>query len=205
MSHLSIITSTPAANSPVTTAELVTHLRLPSVQDGGKLTELAALINTARGFVEAATGRGMAPATYRELFTTADLKADAMLRFSRGPVTAITAIRYYPVDGSARVVLTSAPAISALLVEMGDMLPGSAFITSSLSSLSLYDRPDAFAIDYVAGHTIGACPDGMKHAVLMLAALWHEERIPTTAVSINELPFGLGAIIQQQRVGGFNG
>jgi uncharacterized phiE125 gp8 family phage protein len=202
MSHLSIITATPDANSPVTTAELIAHLRLPSVQDGAAITQLAALLNAAREFVEGQTGRGMAPATYRELFTAADVQADAMLHFARGPVTAITAIKYWPADGSARVTVTSVPAIAALLVEMGDMLPGAAFIASALTDLKLYDRPDALTVDYVAGHALGACPDGLKHAVLLLAALWHEERLPINT-SVNELPYGLGYLIQQNRVGGW--
>jgi uncharacterized phiE125 gp8 family phage protein len=205
MSHLSVITATPAANSPITTAKLIAHLRLPTVQDGAAITQLAALLNAAREFVEGQTGRGMAPATYRELFTAAEVKADAMLRFARGPVTAISALKYWPADGSARVTITSVPSIAALLVEMGDMLPGAAFVTSQLSALSLYDRPDALSVDYVAGHALGACPDGLKHAVLLLAALWHEERLPLNASTVNELPFSLGAIIQHQRVGSFNG
>jgi len=204
MSHLSIITATPDANSPVTTAELIAHLRLPTVQDGAAITQLAALLNAAREFVEGQTGRGMAPATYRELFTAADVQAGAMLHFARGPVTAITAIKYWPADGSARVTVTSVPSIAALLVEMGDMLPGAAFITSALTELSLYDRPDALTVDYVAGHALGACPDGLKHAVLLLAALWHEERLPLNVGNIiNELPYGLGTLIQHQRVGGW--
>jgi uncharacterized phiE125 gp8 family phage protein len=204
MSHLSTITATPAANSPITTAELIAHLRLPTVQDGAAITQLAALLNAAREFVEGQTGRGMAPATYRELFTAAEVQADAMLHFARGPVTAISAIKYWPADGSARVTVTSVPAIAALLVEMGDMLPGAAFITSALTELALYDRPDALTVDYVAGHAPGACPDGMKHAVLLLAALWHEERLPLNVGNIiNELPYGLGTLIQHQRVGGW--
>ena len=204
MSHLSTITATPAINSPITTAQLIAHLRLPSEQDAAAPTQLAALITTARDYVEGATGRGMAPATYRELFTAADVQADAMLHFARGPVTAISALRYYPADGSARVVLTDAPSIAALLVEMSDMQPGAAFITSSLAALSLYDRPDALTVDYVAGHALGACPDGMKQAVLLLAALWHEERLPLNIGNIiNELPYGLGYLIQQNRVGGW--
>ena len=204
MSHLSTITATTAANSPITTAQLIAHLRLPSEQDAAALTQLAALITTARDYVEGATGRGMAPATYRELFTAAEVQADAMLHFARGPVTAISAIKYWPADGSARVTITSVPSIAALLVEMGDMLPGAAFITSALTELALYDRPDALTVDYVAGHALGACPDGMKHAVLLLAALWHEERLPLNIGNIiNELPFGLGYLIQQNRVGGW--
>ena len=204
MSHLSVITATPAANSPITTAELIAHLRLPTVQDGAAITQLATLLNAAREFVEGQTGRGMAPATYRELFTAAEVQADAMLHFARGPVTAISAIKYWPADGSARVTVTSVPSIAALLVEMGDMLPGAAFITSALTELALYDRPDALTVDYVAGHALGACPDGLKHAVLLLAALWHEERLPLNIGNIiNELPYGLGHLIQHQRVGGW--
>ena len=204
MSHLSTITATPAINSPITTAQLIAHLRLPSEQDAAALTQLAALLNAAREFVEGQTGRGMAPATYRELFTPADVQADAMLHFARGPVTAISAIKYWPADGSARVTITSVPSIAALLVEMGDMLPGAAFITSALKELELYDRPDALTVDYVAGHELGACPDGLKHAVLLLAALWHEERLPLNIGNIiNELPYGLGYLIQQNRVGGW--
>ena len=204
MSHLSTLTATPAANSPITTAQLIAHLRLPSEQDAPALTQLAALITTARDYVEGQTGRGMAPATYRELFTAADVQADAMLSFARGPVTAISALRYYPADGSARVVLTDAPSIAALLVAMSDMQPGAAFITSSLAALTLYDRPDALTVDYVAGHALGACPDGLKQAVLLLAALWHEERLPLNiGNTINELPYGLGHLIQQNRVGGW--
>lgn len=204
MSYLSVITATPAANSPISTAELIAHLRLPTVQDGAAITQLAALLNAAREFVEGQTGRGMAPATYRELFTAAEVQADAMLHFARGPVTAISAIKYWPANGSARVTVTTAPAIAALLVEMSDMQPGAAFITSALTELALYDRPDALTVDYVAGHAPGACPDGMKHAVLLLAALWHEERLPLNVGNIiNELPYGLEYLIQQNRVGGW--
>jgi hypothetical protein len=40
--------------------------------------------------------------------------------------------------------------------------------------------------------------------VLLLAALWHEERLPLNIGNIvNELPFGLGYLIQQNRVGGW--
>lgn len=204
MAHLATITATPPANSPVTTAELIAHLRLPSGQDWATITQLTALINAARDYVEGATGRGMAPATYRELFTAAELQDGEMLAFARGPVASITALKYYPADGSARVTITSTPAIAALLVEMSDMINGSAFVTSALSELDLYERPDAFTVDYVAGHALGACPAGMKQAAMFLAGLWHEERLPLNIGNIvNELPYGLANLIQQHRAGGW--
>lgn len=203
MANLSTVTPTSAANSPITVAELAAHLRLPASLDAARITELTHLLTAARDYVEAQTGRSMAPATFREKFAAEDVKADALLRFAMGPVTAISAIRFYPEDGGAQVVITSAHAIAALMVESPDLLPGAAFITSAFADLTLSDRPDAITVDYVAGHALTKCPAGMKHAVLLMAALWHQEKLPVVFASPSDLPFGLQHLIQHHRVSGW--
>lgn len=203
MSHLVVVTPTPAADLPVKVDALVNHLRLGAV-DATQSAHLSALLSAARDYVEAMTGRSMALATYRESFTAPGLREKLpTLQLLRGPVVSVSGLTYRPADGSAAVTLAATPA-GEMLPALTGLLPGALLITDSALALELADRPDALVVDYVAGYAAGHCPEGLRQAVLLLAALWFEERLPVNIGNIvNELPFGLAHLIQHQRVSGW--
>ena len=202
MAHLVVVTPAAAADLPVKVEALAAHLRLGAV-DATTSAHLSALLSAARDYVEAMTGRAMASATYRESFTPAQARADSMaLHLARGPVVSVSGLTYRTgQDGSATTLGTEAA--SEILPPLAGLLPGQLLLTATATELDLTERPDALVVDYVAGYAPGACPEGLRQAVLLLAALWFEERLPVSFSTPSELPFGLQHLIQHHRVAGW--
>jgi uncharacterized phiE125 gp8 family phage protein len=197
--NLTTVTPTAANLLPVKVEELAAHLRL-GVPDAALTTQLAALLAAARDYIEGQTGHSLAPATYRE--TLIPRKAVQLLR---GPTVSAVSLRYWPASGGEQVVITGA-SLADYAVALIGFLPGEVILRDATLALELADRPDALSLDYIAGHAADECPPGLKQALLLLAALWHEERLPVNIDNIvNELPYGLQHLITHHRAGGWVG
>lgn len=114
------------------------------------------------------------------------------IRLPFSPVSAVTSIKYYD---TANVQQTLASSNWALIE---DALSPAAEWAATASLPSLYDRPDAIEVLFVAGYGAAASdvPAAIKHAALMLIGHLFENR-ETTIVGTNaqELPFAVAALI----------
>ncbi|MDQ3039400.1 MAG: head-tail connector protein, partial [Pseudomonadota bacterium] len=94
-----LIPLTAATTEPVSLAEAKAHLRLTHASDD---VLLGRQITSARQYVELATGRALAAATYRLVQSAFDNPVELPL----WPVSAVTAVSYLD-EGNVRIVLSA--------------------------------------------------------------------------------------------------
>lgn len=156
-----LMLKTPPAVAPVTLAEVKEHLRISNTASD---TYLNALITLSRTFADGPGGilrRALTTQTW--YLKGRDFPADT-IRLPIPPLQSVVAITYFDVDGveqtfPAEKYRVVKPEGAAGLVELID--------TAAWPSLD--DRPDAFAIEFVAGYGDAASdiPEPIKHGLLL--------------------------------------
>lgn len=73
--------------------------------------------------------------------------------------------------------------------------------TDAFDTPSVFDRADAIRIDVTAGFgaASGDVPAQIRHAILMLAAAWYENREAAVAQPFEELPFSVQCLLGPHR------
>lgn len=204
--HYSLVTA--SATEPLTIEQASEHVRIDSNDD---LVYLESLIGVAREYVEAVTGKVSTLATYKlvapswhSLINGDDNRLTIPARniysipVYRTPLVSVTSIKYYPPNTESQTTISASDYRVITTTEPG-------IIQFKESPPSVEDRPDAIEIVFVAGYA-DSCntPPGLKHAQKMLVAHWYEQRVPvSTGGSVNEIPFTLKTLIENQKVGGW--
>ncbi len=161
---LSVIT--PSPDLPVTLEEARAFL----LQDAD-ITEqdfvIQSLISAATLQVEAATGRSILNATYREAFT----RFDKMRTLQYSTVQSITSVKYYDASGVQQT-------LSANVYELADRDPSYVRLQKGQAWPVVDGRNDGIWVDYVAGYgaTGSSVPGSVKLAVLVLVGWMFENR-----------------------------
>lgn len=199
MSNYSIVTA-PAAE-PIAAPAAVNFLRAYPEDEA----TIGALIPVAREIVENATGRALAPATWKLVASSWPVvsnwphRTGDLIALQRSPLVSITSVKYWPGDDGAQVTMTAGTDYRAITATT----PGACqIIAASLPDLA--DRPDAVEVVFVAGVAADATPAALRHAVLLTVAHLFEQRAPVNVGNIvNELPYGLRHLLESHRVGGW--
>lgn len=187
------------AAEPVSYDEAADHCRVDSDDDKAYLT---ALICVAREYVERVTGRATMKATWKAVAprwgSFSDAKNALAFPLFRTPLVSISSVYYYA-PGAAETTEMTSTLYSAITTTE----PGSIYIPGDLPDVD-EDRPDAIQISFIAGHsTASAVPPIMRHAIKLLVAHLYEQRVPIqSGGSISAIPYTLGDMIRNQRVGG---
>ena len=155
---------TPPAAEPVSIAELKAHLRIDGGTEDGLL---ASLIATARAHLERSTGLALISQGWRLYLD--DWPASGVLEITRGPVTAIDAVRAFDELGEESEIPLA-----------GHVLDGG----RRPARLWLRARPDprqainGIEIDFSAGFGDAGVdvPDSLRRAMLIHAAQMYEFR-----------------------------
>lgn len=158
---------TPPAGEPVTLAEMKTHMRVTHDSEDSLINNL---IKAAREEVEQATGLALISQVWRLYLD--DWPECGVVLLQRTPVISLDAIAVFNDAGTASSLPLSAfdidrisrPARLALL----DVAPAPAQALNGIE------------IDFTAGFgpTGVDVPDGLKRAIMLLAAHWYEHRGP---------------------------
>jgi uncharacterized phiE125 gp8 family phage protein len=195
--------TTPAAE-PLTATQAADHLRVDSTDDIAYVGDLVAV---AREYFDGMTGRSSAQIQYvltasrwEDIFDqtpsdniTSIPRDQYAIPLYRSPLVSVDSIKYYAPDATTlttmattdyRVVTNAQPGI----VQLKNDPP------------EIDDRIDAIQITFTAG---GDCVPAMsKHAIRMLVAHFYEQRTPVAFTSVNQIPFTLKSIIDNQRIKG---
>jgi uncharacterized phiE125 gp8 family phage protein len=174
---------------PVTITELKRELRITHTDDDDSLT---AYISQAREFFEHNTGCSLGASQWRSVFACVSSK---VIFLPATPLVSVQSVKAWPADGGAQIDITGFAVVD-------DMLPGAVILAEYPE---LFDRPDALTVNYTAGYASAAdVPHQIKRAILLLASLSYEQRLPLSIGNIvNELPFSLKHILDTHRISGF--
>lgn len=216
--NLSVIQPPPF--EPVTLAEVRAHLRLDAEGSPAAHPDDAMLqrhITAARQHVESMARRSLVQQVRRlslagfpgtiDISRISDEKrrlyaAPDRLLLHRPPVLRVEAVRYYDGENVLQVL------DPALYYVTDEQVPELRF-TSSFGGATVYDRPDAVRIDYVAGYApagspatlqadyAAAVPQPLKEAVLLTVQLLYDSLTDQERQSIERLR---EALVQPLRV-----
>lgn len=165
-----------AASEPVTLTEAKSHLRVDHSDDD---TYITGLITAARNIAENYTNSSFFTQTWvatMEWFTE-------VIELRRGPVQSVSSLKYY--DSSNTLQTFDA---SGYFVDTNQDIP--TIEADNNWPSALYDRIDAIQVTYVTGYaTVGAIPQAIKHAILMIIGHLYENRQDVVVGSqVNQMP-----------------
>lgn len=177
--------------SPVTLEDAKDFCRI-SHDDEDALVQ--SLIAAAVEWVEHYTRRALATQTYR--VSLSEWPTDGIALPYATPLQSITSVTYYDGD-NAQQTLSSANYLAITTTE-----PGRLDWIETPSQPTLYARPDAVQILYVAGQSdVASVPAALSQAVLMLVAHWHANRETVLVGAMSkELEFAVTALCSPYRL-----
>lgn len=154
----------PAAE-PVTLGEAKAHLR---ITDTAEDTLIANLIKAAREEVEQATGLALITQDWRLYLD--NWPPSGLVRLRRGPVQEVIQVTVYDNLGNAQTVIPATANLDRARRPARFMMP------DGLNGPG--KAMNGIEIDFRAGYgaTGVEVPDGLKRAILLLAAFWFEHR-----------------------------
>lgn len=181
---MAIVITTPATVFPVTTADAKAHLRVDGTDED---TYIGELVKAATGHVEAYCGRSYSAQT---LTLYLDAFAPEILLL-RGPVAAVSSVKYYDASGILQTVATS--------VYQADIYGDPATITlkDGQSWPETQARKNAVEIAYTVGSA--TVPDAVKMAIKLLLAHWFENREASSTQTLTDIPHGVAALLANHR------
>lgn len=152
---------TAAASEPVTLEEARAHLRVTHTEDDSYIVGLIAL---AREHCEEQLNKPVGSQTFRAYYPCFDV-----LVIPAGDVTAVSAVKYYPLDGGAAVTVSSSVYWVDLMARPAviRLVYGQEWPTADLRESS------AVEVTFTAG---SAATVSVKHAMKLLIGHWYEHR-----------------------------
>jgi uncharacterized phiE125 gp8 family phage protein len=180
----------PAA-MPITLAEVKEQLRIEHADDDVLITRLIA-VAVSYTDVTGALGHAMIAQKWAQWFGP---NPTQQVRLALGPVTSVTAVKYYDENGDLQTDTLS-----------NYQVTGTGFATyvepkSGFNWPTTQQRSDAIKIEYQIGYGTSAndVPQGIRHALMMLIGHWYDTRENTMMDELNNVPFGFDALIGMHR------
>lgn len=192
--NLTIIT-TPATE-PFTLSQVYAHCNLdasgsPESHEDDDILE--SMISRARSLCEVATNRSIGSQTLRLSMAGFPVSAEAYLmrnrmeaepvrniRLLRPPFISVSNVKYYDVDNTLQTLSASN------YYTTDEQVPQLRFV-SLFTAPTVYDRPDAVRVEYVAGYT--TVPEPLRQWMLLqIGAMYENREAFSQGVAINELP-----------------
>lgn len=184
--------------SPVTLAEIKSHLRIDIADDDALIDSyIAAAVRTC----EEQTRRAFMPQTWR---LTLDAFPDGSLNSAispavegwdillpRPPFASLTSISYKDTDGATQTLAASE------YITLGDDEPARVALAYGKTWPDSYAQPGGVAITYTCGYaSAAAVPDAIKHAIRFLVGHYYENREATIAGTIiTAVPFAVDSLL----------
>lgn len=181
---------TPPAETPIDLEDAKRVIGITHSDDDGLIT----------AFIEAATewldgysgvlGRALVDQTWK-------ISMSGMCRrvlLPLAPVSAITSVTYYDPDGAQQTV---APGGYGLFADAAG--PYLQFV-HDYGFPALYAREDAVSVTVTAGYgSADDVPAPIRQAIRMLVAGWYENRESASPADMNDVPYGVSALIAPYR------
>lgn len=130
-------------------------------------------------------GRALVTQTWRQDFCG----FSSRMRLPLHPAASISSLTYFD---DSNVSQTLADTVYALFT---DAIGPYVSLKPDQSWPSAYRREDAVSVTFVAGSSAGDVPAPVKTAILMLSALWFENREAAPDTTLDALPFGIKMMV----------
>jgi uncharacterized phiE125 gp8 family phage protein len=158
---------TPPVGEPVTLAEMKLHMRVTHTSEDGLIGNL---IKAAREEVEQATGLALISQGWR-LYLDCWPESGVVL-LQRAPVISLNTVTVFESAGSP-----SSPSLAGFVLDRASR-PARLALPDAVASAG--KELNGIEIDFTAGFgaTGTDVPDGLKRAIMILAAHWYEHRGP---------------------------
>lgn len=159
--------TTPPANDPVSLAQVLAHLNLPSTVDSQTQTYLESLIKRAAQTFEIETCRAIITSTW---LLALDEFPDDLIQIPRPPLQTVSSVKYY---NSAGVLTT---------IDSSDYRVHTVGLFGEIEPVNSWPSPqsrrNAVEIVFVAGYGDESTdiPEALQHGILMLIAHWYANR-----------------------------
>ena len=196
--HFSIEVTSAAAANPVTTAELRTHVQQNHTDDD---TYLAALCAAATRYAEKYTGLYFITQslTVRLDHFPKNCRNDEIV-LPVAPVSSVAALKYLDTDGVEQTLSTSLYAYDL------KSTPPRIYPAYSQVWPAIRDIEAAVRIEVVAGFGAAgsSCPQGIVHAIKLLAGHWFRNRESVSDGQLYEVPMAVTALLDSERINWMN-
>lgn len=116
------------------------------------------------------------------------------LHFPKSPVQSVTSITYFDKDDVEQTALVSDFYLTKS--EDGAFLRPKAGVSWPTANAT---RADAITVTFVAGYA--TCPDNLATAVAAMAAHIYDNRLLVSEKKMHEVPLGIAALIEPDRIG----
>ena len=197
----------------VTTAEVKTHLRIDSGFTDDD-TYIDTLIESAQNVIETYLNRSITTQTlslyldrlpfYSDIrlqegiFTAPDLEYNSnYIVLPKPPVTSVTAVYYYDDNDTQNTFSASKYYVDTISDQARIVLRTG----ESWPTVTETRNANAYQVLYVAGYgNAGAVPTPIKHAIKILAGHFYENRDALTSLSVNAIPYTIGANLQPYKI-----
>lgn len=186
---VALVRTVAPTETPVTLAEAKAQLRVEHTEDDAKIT---ALVQAATEFLDGyygLIGRALVTQTWRADFDF--YPSNGLFKLPILPVQQITSVKYSD----------TANAEQTLDAASYSLFDGSIVLANGVSFPSVYDRPDAVRVTFVAGYgAAAAVPAPIKQAILLMVGHWYGVREAAVQPRLEDVPFGVDALIAPYRV-----
>jgi uncharacterized phiE125 gp8 family phage protein len=169
----------------VSLEEAKRHMVVDHDEDNDLITSLVAAATAYFDGWSGVLGRALVTQTWRQDFCG----FSSRMRLPLQPAASISSLTYF--DGS-NIVQTLPDTVYVLLT---DAIGPFVSLKPNQTWPSAYRREEAISITFVAGSVAGDVPAPIKTAILMLSALWYENREAATDIPLDALPFGIKMMV----------
>lgn len=152
-------------------------------------TLISRLVNTACQYVQECSGKRLNKDTYS--YTLSGFPDQLTLPLM--PVSSVSEVQYYDLNNASQVTAD----YRFFNNEDGPyLLP-----LEDQEWPDTYERYDAVKVTFVTGYpSTMLFPENLKHAAIMLASHWYENRTPA-GPKMDEIPYGVESLINLSKVG----
>lgn len=179
------------ATTPITLAEVKEQLRIEHPDEDVLITRLIA-VAVAYTDVTGALGHAMIAQKWAQWLGPNPTQE---VRLMLGPVSAVTAVKYYDENGDLQTDTLS-----------NYQITGTEFAThiapkSGFNWPTTQQRSDAIKIEYQIGYGTSRndVPQTIRHALMMLIGHWYDARENTQMDELSNIPYGFDSLIGMHR------
>ncbi|MEM1027520.1 MAG: head-tail connector protein [Planctomycetota bacterium] len=194
MQHQSVAITQKPETDPVSLAELKDHLRFDEFDDGSQDNLLTRLIKSATGMVELETRRALIERTLR-LSLDAWPSGRGVVYLPEPPTLEVVAIDYDDVDGVAQTLATDQYQVD-LNATPARIAPVDCWPETLCGVLA----PIRIDLRAGFGDTRADVPDDLRHAVLLTAGHFYENREATSTTQLHAVPLAVATLLEPYRI-----